>query len=145
MIVYADSSVLVRAYLPNEAGHDKARSLLEDPELVVVSGTWTRVEVTGALVRAARVHRGQPQKLVAAWETDIGPDGAITLLTARQRDIERHALEIVKGDGLRAMDAWHVACAALTVIELADGETCGFATRDQAQAEVAARFGFMTL
>lgn len=145
MIVYADSSVLVRAYLPDKSGHDKARSLLEDPELVVVSGTWTRVEVTGALVRAAKAHRGQFQALVAAWETDIGPEGPLTILTARQRDVERRALDIVKSDGIRAMDAWHVACASLTVIDLADGETCGFATRDQAQAEVAARFGFMTL
>ena len=53
MIAYIDSSVLARAYLPDEPGHEAAAKLLEDPEIGLVTGTWTRIEVSGALMRAA--------------------------------------------------------------------------------------------
>ncbi|MPY84425.1 MAG: PIN domain-containing protein [Actinophytocola sp.] len=143
MIVYADSSVLARAYLADEPGHETARALLDDPEIVLVTGSWTRIEVPGALVRAARAQRGLRDDLLALWSADIDPDsGPITVLTANQDDVERTALQIVLSHGVRAMDAWHVAVAALTVPELAAGEEYGFATRDKAQASVAAEHGF---
>lgn len=41
MIVYLDSSVLARAYLADEAGHDEVLAMLEDPELDFITGTWT--------------------------------------------------------------------------------------------------------
>ncbi|MEU9890052.1 hypothetical protein [Sphaerisporangium sp. NPDC051011] len=43
------------------------------------------------------------------------------------------------------MDAWHVSIASLTVPELADGETYGFASRDKAQSEIASTYGFLTI
>lgn len=143
MIVYADSSVLARVYLADEPEHDEALALLEDPDLVVVTGSWTRIEVPGALVRAVKAHRGLRDDLLALWSADIDPDnGPITVLTADQDEIERTALRIVLDHGIRAMDAWHIATAALTVPELAAGEECGFATRDAAQAAAAAAYGF---
>lgn len=142
MIVYADSSVLVRAYLADENGHLQALRLLEDRNLIVVSGSWTRVEVTGALVRAAKSHREVLTDLLRVWDQDTGDDGPITILHADQRQVEERALSIVMAHGLRAMDAWHVALASLTVPELADGDKVGFATRDDAQAEVARQWGF---
>ena len=38
MIVYLDSSTLARVYLVDEPGHDEAAALIEDPEIVLVSG-----------------------------------------------------------------------------------------------------------
>lgn len=143
MIVYADSSALARAYLADEPGHDDARALLDDPETVLVTGSWTRIEVAGALVRAAKARRGLRDDLLALWFADIDPDsGPVTVLTANRDDVERSALRIVLDHGIRAMDAWHIAAAALTVPELATDEDYGFATRDSAQAEAAAAYGF---
>jgi uncharacterized protein len=64
LIVDVDSSVLARAYLVDEEGHAEATSLLEDPEIALITGTWTRIEVSGALVRAARVGRGDEAGLL---------------------------------------------------------------------------------
>ncbi|MFC4590910.1 type II toxin-antitoxin system VapC family toxin [Sphaerisporangium corydalis] len=146
MIVYADSSVLARAYLSDEPYHREARSLLEDPDVLLVTGSWTDIEVSGALVRAARGHRGDVQTLLNAWDSHTDPDGGlITLLTAPQEKVEALALRIVREHGLRARDAWHVSVASLVVPELADGEPYGFASRDKAQAEIAAGYGFLVV
>ncbi len=55
--------LLLRA--PDEPGHDEALSLLEDASVGLITGTWTRVEVPGALVRAARAARGDEDGLLA--------------------------------------------------------------------------------
>jgi predicted nucleic acid-binding protein len=54
VIAYLDPSVLARAYLADEDGHDEAIRLLGDLQIATVTGTWTRIEVSGALIRAAR-------------------------------------------------------------------------------------------
>jgi predicted nucleic acid-binding protein len=142
VIVYLDSSVLARAYLHDEAGHDKAVALLEDPEIALVTGTWTRIEVSGALVRAARAGRGDEAGLLDLLDSDLGPQGAVTVVAAVQDDVEAHALSLVREHAIRAMDAWHLAVATLVLPDLVEpGEGTGFATRDEAQAAVAAILG----
>lgn len=146
MIAYVDSSVLGRAYLSDESGHDAAVALLKDPGLALVTGTWTRVEVSGALVRAARVGRGDENGLVALLDADLSLDGPVTVVSASQRDVEAKALGLVREHGIRAMDAWHLAVAMLTLPGLAEaGEDTGFASRDDAQAATASRLGFRVL
>jgi uncharacterized protein len=147
LIAYFDSSVLVRAYLPDEEGHIEVLQMINDPALGIVTGTWTRIEVSGALVRAAR--GGRPtvvvdeQGLLAALDSDLGPDGPITLLTMPQDRIEEEALKIVRKHGLRAMDSWHLAAALLALPGLLEpDEESGFASRDQEQLNVAVRLGF---
>ena len=98
MIVYADSSVLARAYLEDEPGHTEAVALLRDPDRPVVTGSWSRIEVSGALVRAAR--SGRPgvvdeAGLLAAWDSDTTLDGAVSVLVASQGTVEAHALALV--------------------------------------------------
>lgn len=138
MIVYLDSSVLVRAYLPDETGHIEARSLLLSNELTLVTGTWTRIEATGALVRAGRSGRADVAALLGALREDLGPDGPVTVLAAPQAAVETVALSLVVQYGLRAMDAWHLATAQLVTQELLEpGEAVGFASRDASQAAVA--------
>jgi predicted nucleic acid-binding protein len=75
VIVYLDSSVLARVYLADEEGHADAAALLTDPDTATVTGTWSRIEVSGALVRAARTGRASEQALLSLLDADLAPDG----------------------------------------------------------------------
>jgi predicted nucleic acid-binding protein len=146
VIVYLDSSVLARAYLVDEPGHREAIELLEEEGIALVTGTWTRIEVAGALVHAARGGRGDERGLLDLLDADLGADGVVTVAAAPQDDVEARALPLVREHALRAMDAWHLATAALVLPDLAEpGEELGFATRDAAQASVAATLGMQRL
>ncbi|CAJ1493950.1 type II toxin-antitoxin system VapC family toxin [[Mycobacterium] kokjensenii] len=144
MIAYLDSSVLARAYLADEDGHGQATALLADPDIATVTGTWTRIEVSGALVRAARAGRADEKGLLAALDADLA--GPVLVLDAPQELVENDALKLVRRHALRAMDAWHLAVAALVIPPLlAPGEQRGFASRDAAQRRVAEKLGFLAL
>lgn len=142
MIVYLDSSVLARAYLADELGHAQAASLLEDPEIGLITGTWTRIEVSGALVRAARAGGGNETGLLDLLDGDLGTDGPVTVVGVDHHEVEVRALHLVREHAIRAMDAWHLAVAALALPILVEpGEDAGFATRDEAQSRVAMSLG----
>ncbi len=142
MIAYVDSSVLGRMYLADEQGHDAALALLEDQETALVTGTWTLVEVSGALVRAARSGRGDERRMLTMLDADLSPVGPITMVAAAQDAIEAKALALAREHAIRAMDAWHLATATLVLPALLEpGEDAAFATRDEAQASVAASLG----
>lgn len=143
MIVYLDSSVLARAYLADEVGHAESAALLENADVALVTGTWTRIEVSGALIRAARSGRIDAKGLLDLLDADLAPDGPVTVLSPPQEEIEATALSLVREHAIRAMDAWHLAVASLTLPQLAEsGEGLLFASRDTDQAEVAERLGF---
>jgi predicted nucleic acid-binding protein len=106
VIVYVDSSVLARAYLPDENGHDAANQLLYGKDAV---------------------------------------DGPVTLLRPDAVAVESRAIEIVRQYAVRSRDALHVAVAELAAMPLAAPETCRFASRDAARAEVAGQLGFVLI
>ncbi len=134
--------MLARAYLPDEDGHRAAAELLENDEMLSVTGTRTRIEVSGALVRAAPAGRGADD-LLAVLDGDLGPDGPVTVLAAPHDDIEEQALTLVRTYRLPAIDAWHVAAALLIRAGLAPSdEPVAFASRDEEQAAVATKLGF---
>lgn len=142
MIVYVDSSVLARAYLNDEVGHEEVVKMFDDPELGLITGTWTRIEVSGALVRAARASRADEQGILSLLDADLGVDGPISVIAADQAEVEAEALQLVREHAIRAMDAWHLATAKLVLPSLAEpGEETGFATRDEAQSAVAETLG----
>lgn len=144
MIAYLDSSVLARAYLVDEDGHQEASALLADPDVATVTGSWTRIEVSGALVRAARAGRGDEKGLLALLDGDLA--GSVIVLGAPQDQVEQDALQLVRRHALRAMDAWHLAVAAIVVPPLLEpGEPRAFASRDQAQRQVAEELGFVAI
>lgn len=145
MIAYLDSSVLARVYLADEEGHQEAVALLEDADVPTVTGTWTRIEVSGALVRAARTGRGDIAALLSILDADLGVDGPVTMLSVDQDQVEDLALDIVRTHALRAMDAWHLAVASIAVPALLEpGEKAMFASRDSAQSAVAALLDFLS-
>jgi predicted nucleic acid-binding protein len=146
VIVYLDSSVLARSYLPDEDGHEQALTLLEDPDITRVTGKWTRIEVSGALIRAARNgrHAIDEKALLATLDADLDAGGRVVELAVGQEKIEGRALELVREHALRTLDAWHLAVASLTVPALAGAEKVevAFASRDENQAKVAETLGF---
>jgi predicted nucleic acid-binding protein len=143
VIAYLDSSVLARVYLVDEDGHHEATGLLADPQIATVTGTWTRIEVSGALIRVARSGRVDAEGLLALLDADLSPDGPVAVLSAAQDQAEDTALRLVREHAIRAMDAWHLAVASLVLPVLAEpGEELAFASRDQAQSTVATLLGF---
>jgi predicted nucleic acid-binding protein len=147
VLVYLDSSVLARAYLADEPGHADAGALLRGADHLLVSGTWTRVEVTSALVRASRAGRlADLGGLLAVLASDTSDDGPVTLLRASSEELESRATQIVAAHALRSLDALHLAYAELAAAPLAErDEPMGFASRDAAQTTAAEARGFVTL
>jgi uncharacterized protein len=145
VIAYVDSSTLARAYLADEPGSAEAQRLLDDPSVARYTGRWTRIEVSGALVRAAR--SGRPIVLEDALrelDADLHIDGRIWILSVAEELVEVKALELARTHGLRALDALHVALASIAIPQLADaGEPIAFASRDGDQAAVAESLGFV--
>ncbi len=144
MIAYVDSSVLARALLTDEDGSKEAQRLLADRSIAKCTGRWTRIEVSAAIVRAARGGRGvAPARSLARLDAELRPGGRISVLVADDAEVEVRALALAREHGLRALDALHVALASIVVPKLADkGEPIGFASRDGEQASVAEALGF---
>lgn len=145
MIAYVDSSLIARAYLEDEDGSEEAQRLLADRRLAKVTGRWTRIEVSAAIVRAARAGRlDAPVRSLVWLDADLRHgSGRIEVIAAPDPEVEAKALAIAREHGLRALDALHVALAAIAVPKLADkGEPIGFASRDGDQATVAESLGF---
>jgi len=146
VIAYLDSSVLVRSYLPDEDGHAHVNQILDDPDVAAVTGSLTRIEVSGALVRAASIGRGDRDGLLKLLDFDLGEGGALTVLKADQAEVEQTALKLVRQHALRALDALHLAVAQLAIPPLAEPrEAIAFVSRDSTQAAVAAELGFEPL
>ncbi len=145
MIAYVDSSVLARAYLRDEDGSEEARRLLADRRIAKVTGRWTRIEVSAAIVRAVRGRRPvEREQALADLDADLRHGtGRIEVIAAQDVEVETQALALAREHGLRALDALHVALAAIAIPKLADkGEPVGFASRDSEQGAVAAALGF---
>jgi uncharacterized protein len=117
-------------------------AMLEDSGIALITGTWSRIEVSGALVRAARSGRGDEQGLLNLLDADLGIDGPVTVISAEREEVENQALQLVREHAIGAMDAWHLAAAWLVLPRPVEpGEEIGFATLDQTQPAVATAMG----
>ena len=86
-VAYIDSSVLVRYYLPLDPHHDEAIALIDDDDTAIVTSSWTRIEASGALVRASRSQRVSPDAALARLDEDTSV-GPITLISVPQAEAE---------------------------------------------------------
>lgn len=147
MIAYADSSIVVRSIAPNEAGTDVAAYILSDPAYSFMSSTMTELECASAAARAARRGPGHGGAWGAAFDALFDPAiGVIALVDVGHADTARLAVAVARATGLRAMDAWHIACAELCFREFGEpGERPVFATRDLEQAAVARARGWTVI
>ena len=144
MITYLDPSLLLRAYLGDEPDHEAAVALVGGDEHDLCTGSWSRIELTGAVVRAARDGRVVLDEVLEHLDLDLA--GPIAEVAVPQDQVERGALELARAHGLRAGDCWHLAAAQVALPLLAfEGDPIGFATRDARQAEVATEVGFELL
>jgi uncharacterized protein len=140
-VAYVDSSIVARYYLSGDVGHPAAAELFDDAETALVSATVTRIEVSGALVTAARSQNHDPGPVLSRLDADIA-EGSLTLVAGDQGEVEAGALEIVRGHGVRALDAIHLATARLVLPELlGPGDVAVFLSADRRQSEAAAALG----
>ena len=140
-VVYVDSSIVVRYYLPNDPGRGDVVALLNDDDVAVITSTLTRIESSGALVRAARSTKTKAADALARLDQDF-VDGVITLVGADPDEVERRALHAVRTYGIRALDALHIATAQVVLPELVGpGDTAMFISRDKEQAAAAKDLG----
>ncbi len=139
-ILYADTSALARAYLPDEAGHRDLRRLLREDEVPVVTSEITRVEFARAVRAAARRGRHQKWRLILdRFEHETGPDGTIALIGLRPETVLQLARDIVLEQPVGTLDAIHLAVALGEASEL--GGELVFVTRDKKQAAAAKALG----
>jgi predicted nucleic acid-binding protein len=143
-VYYADTSALVRAYLPEEGDHAELRGLLLDGDLPVVTSALTRVEFASAAAAAGRAGRlRRPRVLLDRFDADCRDDGPLTLLDLDAAAVLPLARQLVREHPICTLDAIHLAVARTDATELAAGEPVCLVTRDRQQAAVAESLGFM--
>lgn len=111
-VLYADTSALVRAYLPDEGDHAALRELLRDGDAPVVTSELARLEWTSALqaaVRAGRLSDAGP--LLAGLDVAAGEGGPLALLRLDLADIAESVRSLLVGHPLGTLDAIHLAVA----------------------------------
>lgn len=144
---FLDSSVIVRAYLRDEPGHDQARELVFGGQPSLAS-ELARVEVTRGLVaahRAGRITERTRDRLLAETDRDLNVSGIVRPLPLHASPTLDHARQLVLEHGLRTLDAIHLAVADLDARRLTEpGEDLLFATRDADQAAAARALGLLT-
>lgn len=137
---FLDSSVFVRAYLPDEDGHEAAAAIVfgRDP---VVASELIRVESARAVVaarRSGRLRGRLAERLLAQFESDFGAEGIVHLIAFDGPPTIARGRELVVEYALRTLDSLHLAVADREGRRLASpDEQLVFATRDEGQRRVA--------
>jgi uncharacterized protein len=144
-LLFADTSALVRAYLPDEPDHAKLRQVLLDGDEPVALSELARVEFASAVSAAGRAGRvAKPQAFLDRFDADLGDDGPLTLLALDPGTVLPLAYRLVGEHRLRTIDAMHLAVALTAATELADGDQVCLVTRDADQAVAAHALGMTT-
>jgi predicted nucleic acid-binding protein len=140
-VLYADTSAILRAYFADEQDHETLRDLLLNGGEPVVTSEIARLEVISAAAAAVRAGRIPDASVVlAAFDADCGDDGPIALLRLEPREVLSRAVDLVRQQRLRTLDAIHVA-VALSLARLVAVDDVEFVTRDNGQAIAAAALG----
>ncbi|MFD4251258.1 type II toxin-antitoxin system VapC family toxin [Amycolatopsis thermoflava] len=142
-VLYADTSAVVRAFLPDEPEHEQMIELLLDNEDLVLTSELTRVEFASAMATAWNNGRIRDAKLaLARFDAEAGGDGALSLVPLVPQVIMPAAYRLVSDHhSLHTLDAIHLAVALHDTAGLADGEPVVMVTRDQRQADAAKAHG----
>jgi len=113
--------------------------LLQSDEKVVTSEI-ARIEVARAVRAAARAGRTRRwQRLLARIEVEFRPGGRTQLLDLRPHVVFDRAYRLAIDEGLRTLDAIHLAVAIEECPALDDDVV--FVTRDAEQASAARKLG----
>lgn len=143
-IHFLDSSVFVRAYLPDEEGHEAAAAIVFGGQPVVAS-ELLRVESARAVVAAGRSGRLRgrlAERLLCQIESDLSAHGVVNLIAFDGPRTLARGRELVVEYALRTLDSLHLAVADGEGRRLAGpDEQIVFATRDAGQRRVARALG----
>lgn len=140
IVLYADTSAVVGAYLADEPGHDDLAAVLFDGVDPVVTSELTRVEFASAVAAAVRTGRLPPDTgLLDRFDVDCGADGALLMIRFDAVEVLPLAHRLVGEHRLRTLDALHLAVALTGAAALADEVV--LLSRDVRQAEAAAALG----
>ncbi|MCY7343306.1 MAG: type II toxin-antitoxin system VapC family toxin [Pseudonocardia sp.] len=140
IVLYADTSAVVGAYLADEPDHTTLASLLFDGADAVVTSELTRVEFASATAAAARAGRlNRAGELRDRFDLDCGEDGPVSLLRLDATEALPIARDLVGRHRLRTLDALHLAVALTAAQALADDVV--MLTRDVRQSCAARELG----
>lgn len=143
-LLYADTSVIVRAYFPGESDHALFRAMLLEGDMPIVTSEIARVEFASVVTAAARARRlRRPAAFIDRFDADAGEDGPIALLRLDGDTILPRARQLVVQEKLRTLDAIHLA-VALDALPRLGGTDVAMVTRDARQAAAARRLGLPT-
>lgn len=146
MLLYADTSALVRAYFADEVDHDELRSLLLGESVAAVTSELARLEFASATMAAARTGRARtPRTVLARFDADCGDGGPLALIALQPAVVLPEAHRLLGEHPLRTLDAIHLAVALAEVRHLSNPDQMGFVSRDDAQLRAAAAEGFHCL
>ncbi len=127
MIVYFDTSALVKAYIAEDCSSD-VLALLNLPDLQPGSLLLLEAEMAAALGKAARLLRLEQDTLARAWE-GFSRDWEAFARIEVSEPLVRRAAQLALEQSLRGYDSLHLA-AALTWQEYL-GESLTLATFDR--------------
>jgi predicted nucleic acid-binding protein len=141
-VLYADTSAVVRAHLPNEPDHEELASLLFEGEHRVITSELTRIEFASAMASArsaGRIRYARPA--LARFDADAG-SGVLTVIPLVPQVIMPAAYRLAADNPtLRTLDAIHLAVALHDTQGLTGGAPVTLVTRDQRQADAAKAHG----
>jgi predicted nucleic acid-binding protein len=140
-VLYADTSVIVRAYLTDEPDHPVARRLVLATAEAVVTSELTRVEFAAAIRRAERAYRiSAGHQFLRTFDRDCGPNSLVSLLPFERAPTLDDAYRLADVHGLKSIDALQLAVALATARGQGGSKAATplrFATRDEDQAAAA--------
>lgn len=140
MLLYADTSAVVGAYVLDEPDHDLLADLVFDGDDAVVTSELTRIEYASAVWAANRAGRlPAAGELLDRFDVDCGEGGVLSLLRLDAAAVLPVAHELVGEHRLRTLDALHLAVLLTTAGTLTDEVL--LLTRDARQAAAAAELG----
>lgn len=141
-VLYADTSALVRLYLPDEIGHEELSRLFMDGEDPVVTSELSRLELTSILTSASRAGRlSDPAAVLARFDVDCSDEGPLSLVRLNPVADFPAAQRLLVAHRLRTLAALHLAVVLEEVRPLAGGERVVVVTADEEQAEAAKAIG----
>lgn len=141
MTVYADSSALVKLYVP-EQGHGEIRAITS----TLVTAAITRVEVASALWRKHRLgelEAADAHLLTAEFEADLAETNGHIVMVATSPAVLASATELVARHGLRAYDAVQLSSAITARAQLRDLDRFAAFDINLRAAASAERFGLI--
>lgn len=142
VVAYADTSAIVRAYMPDEPAHERVRRALFHERWTVLTSVLADVEMTAAVRAAARAGRiADPEPLLDQVAADMAPDGPLVVLGLSTEGVLGRARDLCDRHPLRALDALHIAVALVDGARVAGDAGLAFLTCDARQAEAARASG----